>query len=102
EIRSKGGIAQTRNFLGDNALYRGDGKTAGSLFEQALKEASRTTDRHLVLLSKANVAKALVLERRSTADASRSLPPRRNRTPDAGLKKMIDSLHEVRQEADRL
>jgi tetratricopeptide (TPR) repeat protein len=102
EIRSQGVIAQTLNFLGDNASYRGDAKAAGSQFDQALKEASRTSDRHLVLLSKANVARVLMLERRSSEDASRSLLSRRSRTPDVNLKRAIDSLREVGLEADRL
>jgi tetratricopeptide (TPR) repeat protein/serine/threonine protein kinase len=104
EIRSQGLIAQTLNFLGDSASYRGDGKAASSLFEQALKEASRTSDRHLVLLSKANVAGALVLEKRSSEDSSRALLSRRggSRTADVSLKKAIDSLGEVGREADRL
>ena len=104
EIRSQGLVAQTLNFLGDNASYRGDAKAAGSQFDQALKEASRTSDRALVLLSKANVARAVVLEKRSSEDASRSLLSRRigSRTPDASLKKAIDALGEVGREADRL
>ena len=102
EIRSQGVIAQTLNFLGDNASYRGDAKAASSQFDEALKEASRTSDRHLVLLSKANIARALVLERRTSEDASRSLQSRRSRTPDVNLKRAIDSLREVGPEADRL
>ena len=92
EIRSQGVIAQTLNFLGDNASYRGDAKAASSQFDEALKEASRTSDRHLVLVSKANVAGALVLEKRRSG----------SRTPDASVKKAIDSLDEVGREADRL
>ena len=104
EIQGQGLIAQTLNFLGDNASYRGDGKAAGTLFEQALKEALRTGDRHLVLLSKANVARALVLDKRSAENSSASLVSRRRagRTPDVSLKRAIDSLDGVGREADRL
>ena len=94
EIRSQGLIAQTLNFLGDNASYRGDAKAARSLFDEASKEASRTTDRYLALLSKANVAKALMLEKREPEGVSRA--------PDVSVKRTIDSLVEVGREADRL
>jgi tetratricopeptide (TPR) repeat protein/serine/threonine protein kinase len=104
EIRSQGLIAQTLNFLGDNAAYRGDGKAARSLFEQALKEAARTGDQHLVLLSTANVARAVMLEKRLSANSSSLFLSRRSgsRTADANVRKAIESLGEVGREADRL
>jgi tetratricopeptide (TPR) repeat protein len=102
EIRSQGLIAQTLNFLGDNASYRGDAEAAKSLFEEAMKEGSRTSDQHLALLSKANVASTVVLEKRASADSSRSFSRRGARTPDASLKTAIGSLGEAGREADRL
>src|SRR5205085_4773726 len=89
EIHNQGLIAQTLNFLGDNAAYRGDIKAAGSAFEQALKEALRTSDQQLTLVSKANVAKALVIERRGGAS-------------DTSVQPAIEALREVEREADRL
>jgi tetratricopeptide (TPR) repeat protein len=90
EIHNQGLIAQTLNFLGDNAAYRGDIKAAASAFDQALKEALRTSDQQLTLLSKANVAKALVIEKRG------------ERASDTNVQPAIEALRAVEREADRL
>jgi len=63
-------IAQILNFQGDRAFYAGDFNSARGLYEQALRTASRTSDRHLVLVSKFNSAKLAVKQGRSSAAAS--------------------------------
>jgi tetratricopeptide (TPR) repeat protein/tRNA A-37 threonylcarbamoyl transferase component Bud32 len=60
-------VAQMLNFQADGFFYQGDFKSARALYEQALQVASRTTDRHLILLSKVNLAKVAVKERRPQA-----------------------------------
>jgi len=65
ELQDKPLIAQTLNFQGDNFFYRGDYKSSKGLFEQAFQLISPTADRYLVLVSKINLAKASVKDRRS-------------------------------------
>jgi eukaryotic-like serine/threonine-protein kinase len=65
ELQNKPLIAQTLNFQGDNFFYRGDYKSSKGLFEQALQLISPTADRYLALVSKINLAKASVKDRRS-------------------------------------
>jgi tetratricopeptide (TPR) repeat protein len=60
ELHNQVLIVQTLNFQGENAWYRGDFNSASDLFDRAMKEASRTTDRRLQLLTKLNVARAAV------------------------------------------
>ena len=60
ELHNQVLIAQTLNFQGENAWYRGDINSASDLFDRAVKEASRTTDRRLQLLTKLNAARAVV------------------------------------------
>ena len=62
QLKNDALIAQALNWQGDNSLYRGDHKSARSLYEQALRTASKTTDRHLVLVSKLNSAKIIIEE----------------------------------------
>ncbi|MFI5057954.1 MAG: tetratricopeptide repeat protein [Candidatus Acidiferrales bacterium] len=50
-------VAQALNWQGDNFLYRGDRRSAKSSYDQALQTASKTTDRHLLLVSRLNSAK---------------------------------------------
>jgi serine/threonine protein kinase/tetratricopeptide (TPR) repeat protein len=50
-------IAQTLNALGDRLYYLGDRGGARAFFDQAVQEASLTSDRRLILGSKINVAK---------------------------------------------
>jgi eukaryotic-like serine/threonine-protein kinase len=82
EIKSQALVAQTLGFQGDAFFYRADFRAARLLFEQALQEASRTTDRHLVLLSKLNLARVAVEEGHSQT--------------------AINSLRALAQEADSL
>jgi tetratricopeptide (TPR) repeat protein len=67
EIHNASQIAQTLGFQGDNAWYRGNLKAARGLFDQALREASRTTDRRLILIAKVNLAKVTAQERDARA-----------------------------------
>ncbi|HEY6213542.1 MAG TPA: tetratricopeptide repeat protein, partial [Vicinamibacterales bacterium] len=92
EIHNQGLIAQTLNFLGDNALFRGDAGAARGLFEQALKESGPTGDRYLVLLSTANAAHAALRDRQR---------PSGRGAADADAKKATDALTDVGREADR-
>jgi eukaryotic-like serine/threonine-protein kinase len=62
QLKNDALVAQTLNWQGDNFFYRGDRKTAKSLYKQALRAASKTTDRHLLLVSKLNSAKIIVEE----------------------------------------
>jgi len=71
ELKSQPVIAQTLNFQGDNALYRGDSKLAQALYGQALETASRTKDRDQVLTSKIGLAKVALGEGRSREAASK-------------------------------
>ena len=57
ELKNQALTAQTLNFQGDRYFYRGDFKNARTLFDQAQQASSRLTDRHIVLLSKFNLAK---------------------------------------------
>jgi tetratricopeptide (TPR) repeat protein/tRNA A-37 threonylcarbamoyl transferase component Bud32 len=50
-------VAQTLMAQGDRLFYLGDLNGARPLFEQALQEASHTSDRYLILVAKVNVAK---------------------------------------------
>jgi tetratricopeptide (TPR) repeat protein len=62
ELQNKALAAQVLNFQGDRLLYRGDARSAKPLYEQALQAASKTTDRRVELLSRANLAKVSVAE----------------------------------------
>ena len=69
ELHNQVLIAQTLNFQGEDAWYRGDVVAARSLFDRAVKEASRTTDRRLQLLTNLNVARTAL----SGADKGKGL-----------------------------
>ncbi len=77
-------VAQALNALGDWYLYQGNLREAGAQYEQALKAASATGDRGLILLSQASVARAMVRDGRAQGQGA------------------IRSLNQVAQEADRL
>ncbi|HEY7476264.1 MAG TPA: tetratricopeptide repeat protein, partial [Vicinamibacterales bacterium] len=82
DLSHKGIVAQTLIFQGDDALYRADFKTASARYEEALKLATATNDRTLLLLARASDAKVAVRDGR----------------PQAGL----TVLQAVAGEADRL
>jgi len=62
QLQNKTKIAQVLNFQGDAFFYRGDFKSAASLFSQALAATSGTTEHDVILLSKLNIAKSAVKE----------------------------------------
>ena len=70
ELKNDAFVAQILDYQGDSFFYRGNFKSARSLYEQAMKVASRTSDRGKVLISKFNLAKAAVKEGRSQAAIS--------------------------------
>jgi tetratricopeptide (TPR) repeat protein len=78
-------IAQVLNALGDWHLYQGDVRDAAGLYDEALKVASSAGDRVLILLSRANGARALVRSRRA-AGATRSLNQLADEADRLGLK----------------
>jgi serine/threonine protein kinase/tetratricopeptide (TPR) repeat protein len=67
-------LATILNTRGDIAYYRGDLKSAGQVYESALRPASRAKDDEVLLLSKLNVARVAVAEGRFQ-DALRALQP---------------------------
>lgn len=71
QLQNKTKIVQVLNFQGDAFFYRGDFKSAASLFSQAFAATSGTTEHDVILLSKLNLAKSAVKEgRRQAAVAS--------------------------------
>jgi len=70
ELKSQPLVAETLDFQGDAAYYRGDFKSAQTLYGQALEAASRTKDRDKVLISKVSLAKVAIQEGRSAAAIS--------------------------------
>jgi tetratricopeptide (TPR) repeat protein len=56
-LKSENLTAQTLNYQGDSAYYRGDVKTARALFEQALQTAKRASSRYDELRASVNLAK---------------------------------------------
>jgi serine/threonine protein kinase/Tfp pilus assembly protein PilF len=85
ELKSQPVVAQTLNFQGDNAFYRGDFKLAQALYGQALETASRTKDRDQVLASKIGLAKVAIGEGRSH-EATSSLKALGQEADSLGLK----------------
>ena len=83
--KDQGQIAQLLGFQGDNAFYRGDYKSAAALYEQALQQASHTTDAHMILLAKISTARVAVKQGRfqAAADSLRSL---KEQASNMGLK----------------
>ena len=70
EIKNDASVAQILNYQGDSFFYRGDFKSAESLYQQAISMGARTTDRGKVLISRFNLAKVAVKEGRSQAAIS--------------------------------
>ena len=75
ELKHQSLIGQILNFQGDLFFYQGDFRSAKPLFERALQQASRTSDRHLILTSKMNLAKVALKEGRGpmTVNSLKSL-----------------------------
>ena len=71
ELQNKTLIAQTLNFEGDVFYYQGDLKQASELFAQALTASSSAdVEKDVALLSKYNVAKCAVEEKRNAGSAA--------------------------------
>jgi len=98
ELKSQPLVAQTLNFQGDAAFYRGDFKSARTLYGQALEAASRTKDRDKVLISKISLAKVATQEGRSAAAVS-SLKSLAQEADSLGLKYLSAQCSTYRAEA---
>jgi len=59
-LKNDATTAEILGYQGDNAFYRAEYKSAASLYDEALRTASHTSDLGLILVSKFNVAKAAV------------------------------------------
>src|SRR5712664_3424950 len=68
ELKSQPLVAQTLNFQGDGAFYRGDFNSARTLYGQAIQAASRTKERDKVLDSKIGLARIAVSEGHSRSE----------------------------------
>jgi serine/threonine protein kinase/tetratricopeptide (TPR) repeat protein len=85
ELKSQPVVAQTLNFQGDSAFYRGDFKSAQAFYGQALQAASRTEGRDKVLASKIGLAKVAMREGRAR-EAISSLKALAQEADSLGLK----------------
>jgi tetratricopeptide (TPR) repeat protein/predicted Ser/Thr protein kinase/TolB-like protein len=98
ELKSQPVIAQTLNFQGDGAFFRGDLKSARTLYGQALEAVSHTTDRDNVLTSKISLAKVAIQEGHSAA-AIGSLKSLAQEADSLGLKYLSAQCSTYRGEA---
>jgi eukaryotic-like serine/threonine-protein kinase len=64
QLKHQALVARTFNHQGEGALYRGDTKSARTLFEQALPVAQAMKNSELIVLSKLNLAKVAIDERK--------------------------------------
>ena len=62
ELKNDGLVSQTLGFQGDAAYYRGDSKSARSLYEQALQAAAHSKEPDRILIAKVNIAKVAIQE----------------------------------------
>lgn len=65
ELKNHALQAAILNTRGEVAYYTGDAKSASAFYAQALREASRGTEKDKILISKLNVAKAAMADGRS-------------------------------------
>ena len=98
DLKSQPLVAQTLNFQGDGAFYRGDFESARTLYGQALEAVSRTKDRNKVLISEIGLAKVAILEGRSAA-AITSLNSLAQEADSLGLKYLSAQCSTYRAEA---
>ncbi|HVS88765.1 MAG TPA: tetratricopeptide repeat protein [Candidatus Acidoferrum sp.] len=96
QLKNDALVAQALNWQGDNFLYRGDRRSAKSSYDQALQTASKTTDRHLLLVSRLNSAK-ITIEEGQPQGAMRTLKGVADEAEALGLKYLsIEcSIHEA-------
>jgi tetratricopeptide (TPR) repeat protein/predicted Ser/Thr protein kinase len=85
ELKNDGMVAQALGFQGDSFFYRGDFKSAHSLYTQALQSATRSKEPDKILLAKASLARVEVQEKRSQ-EAISSLRPLVPQADELGLK----------------
>lgn len=70
EQDSKPQLATALSYQADNAYYRGDLKSAASLYAEATQAASKTGDTQLILLTKINMARLAVAQGKFSAALS--------------------------------
>jgi tetratricopeptide (TPR) repeat protein len=85
ELKNDGMLAQSLNFQGDASFYRGDSRSARSLYEQASQPALRSKEPDKVLVVKANLAQADFQQGRGQA-ALNTLRPLAQQAENLGLK----------------
>jgi eukaryotic-like serine/threonine-protein kinase len=78
-------VARALDEQGDSFFYQGAYKSAAASYQQALQSASKTTDRHLTLLSKVNLAK-VGLKQGGAASAANTLHGLSDEADSIGLK----------------
>ncbi|HEV2491559.1 MAG TPA: tetratricopeptide repeat protein [Terriglobia bacterium] len=78
-------VAEVLNAQGDCAFYRGDLKSAGSLYQQALQAASRAKDKEQLRLSRFNLAR-LAIEQGHSRQALNALKSLGQEADSLGLK----------------
>ena len=69
ELNNEALVAQTLNYQGDRLFYMGEYGKARGFYEQALRIASRTTDREQILTSRFNLARLAVKDGNAGARA---------------------------------
>ena len=84
ELENQSFIAQALTAQGDVSLYRGDFGPARRLYQEAIEEASKTTDRSLPIPAKLGLAKLDLREGRAEA-ALASLPALAEQSAAVGL-----------------
>jgi serine/threonine protein kinase/tetratricopeptide (TPR) repeat protein len=87
DLKNDGMVAQTLDFQGDSAFYRGDSNSALSFYEQALQAALRSKEPDKILIAKIDLAKVEVQEGRGKT-AINSLRPLIQQADGLGLKFM--------------
>ncbi len=98
ELKNDARVAAAQNLLGDNQFYRGDYKSAATLYDQALQAAQHNSDAHLSLQAKINIARLAVKQARYPAAAS-SLQKLSDDANSIGLKYLAVECSVYRAEA---
>jgi eukaryotic-like serine/threonine-protein kinase len=91
-------VAKVLNAQGDCAFYRGDFKSAGGLYQQALQAASRAKDQEQFRLSKFNLAR-LAIEQGKSGNALNALKSLAQEADSLGLKHLAVECSVYRAEA---
>jgi eukaryotic-like serine/threonine-protein kinase len=85
DLKNDGMLAQSLDFEGDASFYRGDSKSARSLYEQAIQPATRSKEPEKVLNAKAHLAKVDLQQGHGPA-ALKTLHPLVEQAENLGLK----------------